>query len=257
MTIKTLSPHYVYVPLTNPISGDVCASYRVSLYIWNGLKSAPPSIPTYDITKINAANNNGTEKINISRLVNDFIEFTCVPQTTTTVVNGDNQVWVMFRCFYDEYETASIEEVFLGIKGYGYFLEGENPQLPENKILITGDEFKVNRQGAFVLPIMLNEPTVAPRYITLISVVLVDAGTNTWSFTFDINFPGFGMRGRIREIGGGVGDWTPWQTLQSGIEPWVLSLPTSITSGGFEAQLEAYDLVTSYLILSNILIVMP
>jgi hypothetical protein len=41
--------------------------------------------------------------------------------------------------------------------GYGYAMEGINPQIPSNNILLNGTEFKVSRSGKFVFPILIEE----------------------------------------------------------------------------------------------------
>jgi hypothetical protein len=56
--IKTLTPYYVDIPLTNPNSLVVCNSYTVKIYVWKGNKNAVPSVADYEITKVNAAASN-------------------------------------------------------------------------------------------------------------------------------------------------------------------------------------------------------
>ena len=168
--IKTLSPYYVSIPLISPNSSEICTQYTIKIYVWSGNKSAVPSEPNYEITKINAAALDTTDKVNIARIVNDFIDFTCVQSTVTSLEDGDNQSWVKFECYYltsDESDTdlAQLVQTVLATKGYGYFLEGENPQIPTNKTLLTGDEFKANRSGFYVQAILADE--VTPSSITV------------------------------------------------------------------------------------------
>jgi len=161
--IKTLSPHYISIPRVNPNTSVICGSYTFRLYVWSGNKTAVPSTPDYEITRINAAASNQTDKVDISRIVNDFIEFNCVQSTVTSLENGDNQYWVKTEVIYDDQPLVKqLKTINIALKGYGYFMEGENPQIPVNKILLEGDEFKVSRDGYFVLPIMMDEP---PDYL--------------------------------------------------------------------------------------------
>lgn len=156
--IKTLSPYYIEVPLVNPNTDVVCNSYTLKIYVWDGLKSAPPITTYYSITKINASASDGIDKIEIARLINDSITFNCTQSTVTSLENGNNQRWVKTEIFYDdEPEEAQFTTLQLAVKGYGYFMEGENPQPPNDKIFIQNDEFKVSRNGFFVLPILMNE----------------------------------------------------------------------------------------------------
>ena len=188
--IKTLSPHYLTVPLVNPNTEIVCNSYTLKIYVWDGLKTAVPSVASYEITKVNAGASITPSKIDIARLVNDFITFTCDQSLVTSLENGNNQSWVKTEVYYDDQPTiAQLQSVTLSLKGYGYFMEGENPQIPANKILLEGDEFKVNRGGYFVLPILLDEPEAPTPELTLESVVYDDSGDDDLLiFTFSGNF---------------------------------------------------------------------
>lgn len=164
--IKTLSPYYVSVPLISPNSSEICSQYTIKIYIWSGNKSAVPSEATYEKTKINAAGLDTTDKVNIARIVNDFIDFTCTQSIVTSLEDGNNQSWVKLEVYYattdeSDDDLAQLVQTVLATKGYGYFLEGENPQIPANKILLEGDEFKVNRTGFFVLPIYADEVTTS------------------------------------------------------------------------------------------------
>lgn len=164
--IKTLSPYYMQIPLTNPLTGVVCASFTLKVYVWNGLKSATPLQPNYTITKLNSTGLSGTDSVNISNIVNDFIDFNCVSYGATSVVYGNNQVWVRVVTFYDDTPNdPSSTVIHLATKGYGYTPDGQNPQLPADSILLTGDEFKVSRKGRFVLPINVGEATQNPMTI--------------------------------------------------------------------------------------------
>lgn len=143
--IKTLSPYYVTIPWLTSIS------YTLKIYVWDGLKSAVPVTASYSITKINQTNSNGTDKINIARLLNDFIDFT---------PNESNQRWCKVTVTYTSYLGVGDEqELFtdLILKGYDYGMSGENPQPPANRILLQGNEFKVNRDGVFNFPILILE----------------------------------------------------------------------------------------------------
>ena len=156
--IKTLSPYYITIPLISPSNATICGSYKLQLYVWTGLKSAVPASATYEITKYNASGSTGSDKVNIARLINDFIDFDITPQFTTGLQNADNQAWVKFQIEYDV--DAGVKQLVttdLAVKGYAFFQDGENGTTPVNRILLTGDEFKVNREGLFVLPIKILE----------------------------------------------------------------------------------------------------
>jgi len=170
--IKTLTPYYVSVPLINPNSLAVCNSYTIKLFIWEGNKGAVPSTAAYEKTKVNAALSDDNDSINIARLINDYIIFDFAPSLVTSLENSNNQVWVKFAVYYDDEPTlAQLQFIELAVRGYGYFTEGENPETPVNKVLLTGTEFKVNRNGLFVLPIELDETIPPPSALEIVSIV--------------------------------------------------------------------------------------
>jgi hypothetical protein len=249
MSIKTLSPHYISIPLTSPLTGVVCNSYEVRIYIWDGSKTAVPAEPAYVMTKINASGASGSDRINIARIVNDLIEFSCLPQAGTVLVDGNNQVWVKYESYYNDQPTVpAFREVSLALKGYGYFLEGEDPQLPANKILLTGDEFKVSRDGRFVLPILVDEPPVPERTLVINSFTRT-TGTK-YTLTATANFPYSEISVFVRPVGSTT--WTPAEHSGSSY-----IVPAGIASGVFEAMATAFDPVTSTVIHSNIYTITP
>jgi hypothetical protein len=56
--------------------------------------------------------------------------------------------------------------------GYGFGMDGENSQIPANNILMQGTEFKVNRNGFFVFPFLIEEAT--PEETTFATITDVD-----------------------------------------------------------------------------------
>lgn len=239
--IKTISPYYVYVPLVNPTSSVVCNSYLMNLYVWEGDKNAVPSEPTYTKTKINSAESNSSEKLNISRLVNDFIDFNCTPSSVTSLEDGNNQVWVKFECFYDDQpDLPQLVFTEVAVKGYGYFMEGENPDVPVNKILLEGDEFKVNRNGYFVLPIILDGPE-APEPILVIDSI-DGAGL---SFTTNIDYTEISYRYKDTE----VLDWTIGEN--TGTEsPFLVIFEIGEGTASLDVQIFTYDPLTDEVVYS-------
>jgi len=148
--IKTLSPYYVTIPFVSPLTGVTCSKYTLKIYVWDGLKSTVPAVASYSMTKTNPTSSTGSDKINIARLINDFIDF---------APNESNQRWCKTSVTYDSSTIEELQTINLVLKGYGYGMSGENPQPPANRILLQGVEFKVNRDGVFNLPIKILEPT--------------------------------------------------------------------------------------------------
>lgn len=164
--IKTLSPYYVTVPFVDPLTSSPCVNYTLRIYVWNGNKASVPATPSYVMTKTNATNSSASDKVNISRLINDFIDFKPRVVSGVALIDADNQVWCKTTISYD----GGIEQLGvtkLCLKGYNYGMDGENATVPTNNILLQGDEFKVNRNGIFVLPILINEPAPVVPFATI------------------------------------------------------------------------------------------
>lgn len=162
--IKTLSPYYLTIPFVDPITTDTCTAYTLKIYVWDGVKATPPVDASYSLTKNNPTSSTGSDKINVARLINDFIDFMPATGTETGLIDGDNQRWVKFTLTYttlvDDIATLGTEQdvsTELALKGYSYGMDGENAQPTADRILMQGREFKVNRTGVFNVPIKILE----------------------------------------------------------------------------------------------------
>jgi len=134
--------------------------------VWNGSKANSSATPTYESTKVNTSNSIGSDKMNIARLVSDYIDFTPAHSSTTEDINGNNQVWVKHQVLYTTTDTgeATLAQnitVDLMVLGYGYGIEGENTSNPTDKILLQGREFNIQRAGFFNVPVLIDESTAA------------------------------------------------------------------------------------------------
>jgi hypothetical protein len=188
--IKSLSPYYVSIPFVSPLTGLTCTAFTLRLYVWNGLKGSPPATPTYEITKTNPTSSTGNDKINIARLVNDFIDFTAV-SGATGLIDGQNQQWVKWDTLYEttnplDATTPSNTNTQLMLQGYNYGLDGENAQPPTNKILIPIIDYKVNRNGFFNIPILIDEPEPPIIDFTLDSIT--NDSVETYDFAYTKSF---------------------------------------------------------------------
>lgn len=159
--IKTLSPYYITTPWLSPLTGLKATSYTLEVFIWNGGKGNSGYIPTYTIEKENVEQSISTDEVNISRIVNDFVNVRPVDTDTTESINADNQIWVKTQVYYttsDTNESAYPQNVSvdLAIRGYTYGNEGKNAQ-PTSSILIPNDEYNANKNGVFVVPVLANE----------------------------------------------------------------------------------------------------
>ena len=159
--IKSLSAYYLSTPWVSPLTGATATEYTLSIYVWDGEQAAPPLQADYEITKKNHFDEVGNSRVMISRLVNDFILFRPTTLTGTGVLSSDNQVWCKTEVVYttsNPADTGVIQNAStqLVTKGYGYGIEGDNPQLPTSGILLEGDIFRVSRSSKFTLPLLLD-----------------------------------------------------------------------------------------------------
>lgn len=249
--IKSLSPYYISVPFVSPLTDLTCTSYTLQVFVWNGLKSDPPTTASYEFTKTNPTSSISSDKVDISNIINDFINFTAQKTNTTSLIDGNNQVWVKTQVLYYTTEptdltTPSNINVSLMVKGYTYGMDGENATTPADKILLTGREFKVNRSGVFVLPIEIDETTEALAELIITSIV-EDAHP-----LYDINFT---LTGNIEDLYyryrlDGVTDWTNGFTLGLNTSPFNVEL--DVSAGDYEVQIYGFDNVNNENVYSNI-----
>lgn len=163
--MKVLSPYYIDVPFVAPLSGLTSTEFTLNIFIYSGLKASVPALPTYQLTKENPTASTGSAKIDISKLVADFIDFEPEVSITTEVVDGSNQVWVRVSTFYataDPLDATNETNISteLATKGYSFGNEGDNVVFPTNKILIPLIDYKVNKN--FIVPVLIDEVAVSP-----------------------------------------------------------------------------------------------
>lgn len=107
--IKSNSPYYITIPLVSVASGLTCQNYKLSVSVWDGLKSSPPATATYTTTKNNPTASTDSDRINIARIVNDYIEFNPQKAISTSVINGNNQRWVKTSVIYNNDFVAAAQ----------------------------------------------------------------------------------------------------------------------------------------------------
>ena len=163
--IKSLSPYYVTTSWTNPVDSIVCSSYTMLIYIWNGNKTSPPTT-TYQFTKKNVAGETGNDKVDIARLVSDYIDFTPKDITTTSLVDGSNQMWVKHSVYYNDVVTPQQEATDIMSLAYSWGDEGENVTTIANNILIRPLEYLTSRQSMFIVPLLSPNKT---EVVTILS----------------------------------------------------------------------------------------
>ena len=195
--IKTLSSYYLSVPLVSPLTSLTCTSFKLKIYIWNGDKTTPPVDATLEFTEQNPEALTSNYSVNISKYINDYIEFN--PQViTTNYQDGNNQVWFKKEVYYttensEELNTPQEIETLLCTKGYGYAMEGVNAQIPSDKILLTNREFKVSRDSKFIVPILIDETPITAPSLEILSITLVSGNNYDITFTTTGTFTGLDL----------------------------------------------------------------
>lgn len=245
---KTLSPIYITIPFVSPATALTSTQYRLEVRVWDGLKAAPPIAASYSKTVKNLTSSTGSQTVNISRLVNDFLDLSPKSNASTALIDGENQRWVKTEVFYttsntSEATTSQSADINIIVKGYTYGNEGANQETPTNKNLISYNEFNVSRTGVFVLPIEITESTPVVPSLTLASVVLVSGTTYTLTFTpvgsySTLDGYAEGTGGRQIETLTGV---TSTRTMTI---PW---------TGSVDVKIEGFDNGTAADIVSNII----
>ncbi len=184
--IKTRTPYYIDVPFVSEGTGVTCYAFILKVYIWTGLKDAPPTAATWEVTIENPESLTSDRKINIGNLINSFIDFQ-QQDSTTALIDGVNQLWVKASVTYQQTSDLVYEgerDIFtqLAIKGYGGGIDGENPDTPTDLVLITGRDFNVNKGGRFIIPLALDTPTYPTPLITITNIT--DDGGGDFTFTY-------------------------------------------------------------------------
>lgn len=182
--IKGLSPYYITTPFVSPLTGLTCASYTLTIYVWSGDSTATPASSSYTILKQNPTGSVASSEVNISRLINDFISFQPQEGTGIQLINGNNQKWVRVETTYettDPTDATTPQNIILEllVKGYGYGLEGVNPDTPNNKIMLTGNEFNVNRNGYFSLPLEMFDGDISIKSYPALQINTTIATSST------------------------------------------------------------------------------
>ena len=159
--IRALSPYYIDTDLSP--GGVVCDKFTLTVQIWDGAKASPSSTNEYKITYENTTGSTGSHKINISSMIQDYVEFN-VPTSFsvvagTTVKMGNNQAWVYTYVEYDGGATKYDEATELMSLGYTYGDQGENYTTVVDDFLLPVMDYKINRDGVFIIPFLADEVT--------------------------------------------------------------------------------------------------
>lgn len=118
--INARSPYYIKYK----INGEEIQTATLSLRIWNGLETSPPTAVTYTITKTPLViETDNYVVIEISELIRDYL-YTEYYQVAV------DAVWVKVDASIDigTGTPFTTDDTYLAFDGYGYFEEGANPR---------------------------------------------------------------------------------------------------------------------------------
>jgi hypothetical protein len=191
--IKTLSNFNLNVPFTSPNSSEVCSSFTIQIFIWKGDRYLPPTVPVQEITKNNLDQSAGTAKINISDIVNDYLEIDEQDSITTDLLDNTQTAWLKTQVLYVTTDISDIGlpqliDTRIAVKGYGYGIESENPQPSGTNYLMSEGDYLVSKDSFFNIPILRADGAEPePTYeVTLGAVVDSLPAVLSFSWTDDI-----------------------------------------------------------------------
>lgn len=121
-----------------------------NVHLWNA--GSKPSTPTYKIEKSVPPTNIEFE---ISNLIKDYFKYDPIYYSSTGVRKSKvgNVVAVDVNQVYIPSQTENVYGKF-AVDGYGYFMEGQNPQTPNDGILLSNDYYIADSKGHFNIPVL-------------------------------------------------------------------------------------------------------
>ncbi|MFS4469118.1 hypothetical protein [Maribacter sp. 2210JD10-5] len=171
--ILTKSPYYITAPL---VSGTT--SVTLNLKVIDSVESSSLSNPDYTIVKNKPSASTTNLDFEVSNLIRDFFEPDPIFSPTTALLDSNDKN-VLSVNYSLTYSGGGIDQSVTNVDvldGYGYFLEGINPQLPADKILLSNDYYVVNKQGYFAIPIY-NDGTLSTVTVDGTDYTLTESST--------------------------------------------------------------------------------
>jgi hypothetical protein len=118
--INARSPYYIKYKIT----GEEIQSVDISIRIWSGLETSPPTPVTYSLSKVPLViETDNYAVIEISELIRDYLY-------TEFYNEAQDAVWVKVDASIDigTGTPFTTDDTYLAFDGYGYFEEGANPR---------------------------------------------------------------------------------------------------------------------------------
>lgn len=127
---------------------------KIELFLWNGSGSAP-ALPTYTESKLIPSPTNTATYYNISPFIREFIKHTTLQAQPATNSATPTSQWcnVLVKKYIKTTTTFSLVGTNLEVKatnGYGYFLDGSNPSLPEYSMPVGDYQYNAGSASGWI-----------------------------------------------------------------------------------------------------------
>jgi hypothetical protein len=127
---------------------------KVELFLWNGIGSAP-ALPTYTESKLIPSPTNTATYYNISPFIREFIKHTTLQAQPATTSATPTTQWC--NVLVKKYKKTTTTFVLVGtnldvkaIDGYGFFLDGSNPSLPEYSLIPADYQYNIDSSVGWI-----------------------------------------------------------------------------------------------------------
>ena len=154
--ILTRSPFYI----TAPVTLGTTTAVTLNLKVQTGTASNNLSQIDYTVTKNRPQASTTYLDFEISNMVRDKFEYVPPFSPSFGVLSSEPSNVLSLNYSLDYIGSSGDTQVFqqLVLDGYGYYSEGANPDIPNNKILLANDYYYVNANGFFCIP-FINDGT--------------------------------------------------------------------------------------------------
>lgn len=130
----------------------------LEIFIWQGNKDAPPTIPEYTLVKSKLSSEN-IITFEVAELIKDYVDISFNGNYNEIVQSS----WVKFKItreFDDdpEYTDENVRETIVAFTGYGEFEDGINPRL-SNNFMISNETIFVKKGEQTFIPLFKSAET--------------------------------------------------------------------------------------------------
>ena len=142
--INARSPFIATAPIYNGVTEEVPTSAKFDIYIWEGLDTAVPLTPAYEVTKLPKFTGDNALYINTNKYILDYL-----------IQNGteNKAVWVLINIATETESLVTIQSSsqYLALEGYNNRFDGlnyttESPVVFDNNIIYVpeGEDFNLS-----------------------------------------------------------------------------------------------------------------